>query len=358
MACRERWAVLGKSIQESIFKSRLTITYRANISGTPTQENLPYRLLVLGEFSGRTMRQETGGASLLSDLAAREVKSIKRGTTVNDHLSESVPTFRIPKDDPAFKSLCSRIPGHVSGAQAHQAEVICNVPVGAIKRSEGGAFPLAGKARFSSKMSENGLCDFEGDLRVGGQLTVTMANGIVTAVSAKLSVCGALLGHYKDPATGKIAGIVSAFIDEELPPLEAGAIKLAPREDESDAGGQSSPVKAFNIEFDLIPAAAERTLPFSSMDSFSPDAIAAGIPEIHRLQVIKQLLTDLQSGLRNRPELRKLVKTMLPAYGADQAARDEKLAPFVALKSWAAGAYPLLQVDGPKAPTVKGNVAS
>ncbi|HKO53050.1 MAG TPA: type VI secretion system contractile sheath small subunit [Polyangiaceae bacterium] len=349
---------MGKTIQESIFKSRLTITYRTNIDGPVVQESLPYRLLVLGEFSGRAMRRESGDASLLPDLAAREVKSIKRGTTVDDHLKESVPTFRIPKDDPTFKSLRSRIPGHVSGQHADHAEVICRVPVGAIKRSEGGAFPLSGKVRFKSGMSENGLCELEGDLRVGGQLTVTIANKIVTPVSAKLSVCGALRAHYKDPATDKIVGIVSVFIDEELSLPTATAIKLVPREDESAAAGQPSPVNAFDIQFDPILVTVERTLPFSTMDSFSPDAIAAAIPEIHRLQVIKQLLTDLQSGLRNRPELRKLVKTMLPAYGADQAAQTEKLAPFVALKSWAEAAYPLLQVEAPKAAPVAGNVPS
>jgi len=83
---------LAKPIQETIFKSRLTITYRTNISGTVQQESLPYRLLVLGEFSGKAMRAD----KLLPDLANREVKSIKRGTTVNDHLYETMPIWRIP----------------------------------------------------------------------------------------------------------------------------------------------------------------------------------------------------------------------------------------------------------------------
>lgn len=351
---------MGKPIQESIFKSRLTITYRVNIAGTPTQESLPYRLLVLGEFSGRAMRSEGGSASLLRDLAAREVKSIKRGTTVDHHLTESVPIFRIPKDDPAFKELRSRVPGHVSGTHAQGAAVICSVPVGAVKRSQGGqagqgSFPLSGTARFSSLSSENGLCDIVGDLRVGGKLTATITNGDVAAVSVKVRVCGALRGQYKDPATNKVVAVVTAFIDEDLPELAASAIKLTPVEESDDPSTAPSPVKRFEIEFEPVAVTAERTLPFPKMDAFSPDAITAAIPEIHRLQVIKQLLTDLQSGLRNRPELRKLVKTMLPAYNASKEERDKKLAPFTALKSWATGVYPLLQVEVPATAKVAGN---
>jgi predicted component of type VI protein secretion system len=326
---------LAKAIQETIFKSRLTITYRTNISGTLQQESLPYRLLVLGEFSGKAMRSDR----LLPDVAEREVKSIKRGTTVNDHLRETMPIWRIPA---SLKALQSSIPGRVAFTA-----VTCDVPVGAIERNEAGRFALAGTATFSSTMSDNGLCDMQGLLRVGGTMSASIKDGVVTADGADIIVSGALASQYADPATGKIAGVVTAFIESTIP-IKAG-LKLAPNDDVEPVPGQPPRVRQFVLTLDAVPVAAERTVPFPSIEAFSPDAIAASIPELHRLQVIKQLVVDLQSGLRNRPELRKLLKAVLPAYGASPADVEKKLAPVVGLKSWAEAAYPLLKIERPAA---------
>lgn len=327
---------MAKPIQESIFKSRLTITYRTNISGTVQQESLPFRMLVLGEFSGRAMRADR----LLPDLAEREVKSIKRATTVNDHLHELMPIWRIPKTA-ALKGLLSTLPGKVTFT-----EVTCAVPLGTIERNEGGSFPLSGKARFTSTMAENGLCDLEGELRVGGMLTATIAGGVVTAASADIIVSGALGAPYFEPASNKPAGIVSAFIETTV--SAKTGLKLEPV-DEDDAGPQPPKARRFTVKLDPAPIAAERTLTFQHMDAFSPDAITSSVPELRRLQVIKQLLADLQSGLRNQPELRKLLKTLLPAYGASPTDAQKKLAPFEALKTWGEESYPLLKVDRPAA---------
>ena len=338
---------MAKPIQETIFKSRLTISYRTNISGTVQQESLPYRLLVLGEFSGKAMRAD----KLLPDLASRQVKSIKRGTTVNDHLNETMPIWRIPQT-PALKSLRSNIPGKVTFTA-----VTCDVPLGAIERNESGSFPISGTAKFQSSVSENGLCDMEGELRVSGLMAVTVSGGIVTAQSADVTVSGALASHYQDPSTGKTAGVATAFLELSIP-VKAG-LTLAPNEDQSPLPGQAPKSKQFLVSLPPAPLAAERTVPFPSVDAFTPDAMTVAIPELHRLLVIKQLLADLQSGLRNRPELRKLMKTLLPEYGASPADADKKLSPFEGLKSWAAESYPLLKLDGStaKPPNVGGAVS-
>lgn len=330
---------MAKPIQETIFKSRLTITYRTNISGTPTQENLPYRLLVLGEFSGRAMRADR----LLPDLAEREVKSIKRGTTVNDHLRETIPIWRIPS---SLRWLKSSVPGKVTFT-----EVTCDVPVGAIERNEGGRFSLHGSAVFTSTMSDNGLCDIEGRLRVGGTLSGSIKDGVLNAESADIMVSGALASHYADPATGKTAGIITAFVETTIPFKEK--IDLSPVETEEVFPGQTPRTKQFAVSLEPVSVAAERTVPFPSIEAFSPNAIVASIPELNRLRIIKQLLIDLQSGLRNHPELRKLLKQALPAYGASAEDVEKKLAPVVDLKKWAEEAYPLLKIERatPKPPT-------
>jgi predicted component of type VI protein secretion system len=328
---------LAKPIQETIFKSRLTITYRTNISGTVQQESLPYRLLVLGEFSGRAMRADR----LLPDLAHREVKSIKRGTSVNDHLRETIPIWRIPSN---LKSLRSSIPGKVDFTT-----ITCDVPLGAIGRGESGKFQLTGTATFSSTLAQNGLCDLEGMLRVGGTLSADIKGGVVTAQSAEIIVSGALASQYPDPATGKTAGVVTAFIEKTISVSEG--LTLEPNDDAAEpVPGQAPRSRQYLLKLAPAEIEAERTVPFPSIDAFSPDAIAASIPELHRLQVIKQLIIDLQSGLRNRPELRKLLKTVLPAYGASPDDVKSKLAPVVGLKSWAEAAYPLLKIEPSEEP--------
>lgn len=324
---------MGKPIQETIFKSRLTISYRTNISGTLQQETLPYRLLVLGEFSGKAMRHD----KLLPDLADREVKSIKRGTTVNDHLHETMPIWRIPADS-ALKALQSHIPGKVTFTA-----VSCKVPVGAVERNEAGRFPLSGTARFSSSLAENGLSDIEGEIHIGGTMSASIAGGVVTADGADIGVTGSLATPYVDPTTGKVTGVVTLFIETSIP-VKAG-VTLTPSEDVELAPGEKPKFRQFSLKLEPIAVAAERTVPFPSIESFSPDAIAATIPELHRLQVIKQLLLDLQAGLRNRPELRKLLKTLLPAYGSSAEEAGKKLAPVEALKSWAEESYPLLKIE-------------
>jgi predicted component of type VI protein secretion system len=335
---------LAKPIQETIFKSRLTISYRTEISGTMQQESLPYRVLVLGEFSGKAMRADR----LLPDVAEREVKSIKRGTTVNDHLNETMPIWRIPSN---LKSLQSTIPGRVTFTA-----VTCAVPLGAIERNEAGRFQLSGTAKFASTLAENGLCDLEGELRVGGTISATIKAGVVTADAADIAVSGALLCHYADQATGKAAGVVTAFIENRIP-VKSG-LTLAPSEEIDPMPGQAPKTKQFVLTLEPLAVAAERTVSFPSIEAFSPDAVASSIPELHRLQVIKQLLVDLQSGLRNRPELRKLLKSLLPVYGASPADVEKKLSPVTGLKAWAEQAYPLLKIERPAPKPPNGDTAA
>ncbi len=322
---------MSKPIQEQIFKSRLTITYRTNITGTVQQEKLPYRVVVLGEFSGRALRQ----ANLLPDLGKRAVRSIKRGTTVNDHLGEVMPTFRIPAGD-EFHALRSNMPGKVVFDR-----VRCAIPVGALERGETRGYSLSGTARFESSIDENGMCDVKGDLVVGGTLSVQIEGGAAKPDGAKIHLAGVVSGSYVDPATGKIVGTVTGHVDQSV-----SVATLEMLEDEDLAGTDAeAKTKDFIIKVEAQPARAERTIPFASMEAFTPDAVADSIPEVHRLRVIKRLLLDLQSGLRNRPELRKQMKSMLPGYGEKPAESSDKLTHFEDLKAWAEESFPLLKIE-------------
>jgi len=44
------------AITDEIPKSRLTLTYRTNVNGTPEDKQLPFRLLIMGDLSGGTSK--------------------------------------------------------------------------------------------------------------------------------------------------------------------------------------------------------------------------------------------------------------------------------------------------------------
>ncbi len=346
---------MSKPIQEQIFKSRLTITYRTDITGTVQQENLPYRLLVLGEFAGRSLRR----GNLLPDLGTRGVRTIKRGTTVNDHLREVIPIWRIPEKDEALRPLRSAIPG-----QIHFDKVTCLIPLTALDKPGETAFSLSGSAHFRSAEGDNGMTEITGDVRVHGSLTVTIAdNRTATAKGAKIDLTGAVTGTYVDPATNKVVGILTGFLEMREISLDDKRVTISPVEEGDDDGAAAAAgdrkVKAFAVTVkESQPGHAERTIPFTSVDSFAPDAVATSIPEVYRLRVLKQLLLDLQSGLRNQPQLRKRLKDMLPGYGESTAAIEGKLAGFRELKAWAGESFPLLQIEpSAVAPPVGGGGA-
>jgi len=313
---------LSKYIQDQIFKSRLTITYRTNITGTPQQEKLPYRLLVLGELEGRSKRS----AGLLPPLVNRSVRSIKRGTTVDDHLNEVVPTWHLPKDQ-AFNALRSVIPGKIKIER-----LVCTIPRGAVANKTPGSYPFSGKARFESDEEMNGFGHIDGDIVIRGSLKVDSIDdaGEITFSAATLSLSGIVVGDALDRATKKKLGLITGvLINHEV--SVASDMLGKPTSDDDDDDGASAGRKYVFATTATPSLYAERTVPFASMKDFSPDAVAASIPELHRLRVLKSLIHELQSTLRNRTDLRNQMKTALKSPDALKQLRE-----------WAKTSYPEL----------------
>lgn len=313
---------MSKYIQDQIFKSRLTITYRTNITGTPQQEKLPYRILVLGEFEGRSKR----AAGLLPELSERGIRSIKRGTTVDDHLHEIVPTWHLPK---TLSFLKSSLPGTVT-----LDRIVCTVPNGAIARKEAGKYPLTGKARFESTVEQNGISRVDGEVLVGGHLEVSAIDdgGNLTVESATITFSGQVAGDTVDPSTRKKVGLVTGLLRNRQVPIAKDKLpaSLAADGDEVD----NTKGREFVLPITTpINVSAERTVPFASMRDFTPDAVASSVPELQRLRVIKLMMLELQSMLRNRPELRAQMKRAL----ASPSGLKE-------LQKWAKDNYKMLEI--------------
>ncbi len=328
----------SKPIQEQIYKSRLTITYRTTITGTLKEETLPFRLLVLGGFAGQSLR----GANLLEPLSERHVRTIKRGRSVDDHLREMIPVWRI-----SDSRLQSKIPGK---ATIEHIEV--TVP--AVVTSQPKVVPIKGKVFFNSTIKQNGFADFDGqELDAIGSVEISKdPNAGLQWGKVIVSIRDVAYGDRLDPATrapsGKVVGIAESIIigkdDNEkkngiaIDPTK-WVIDLIEEPDDGSGGGKPKPTN-YKLtppgdlgEYDVE---LERAVPITSMASFNPDRLMEAIPEIERVRLLKRLLLRLQSTLRNRPELRSTIRSILAKKEIDK---------FKALQKWVLINFPILKLN-------------
>ncbi|HMA93605.1 MAG TPA: type VI secretion system contractile sheath small subunit [Polyangiaceae bacterium] len=315
---------MSKPIQEDIFRSRLTITYRTNITGTPQEETLPYRLLVLGEFEGSHERDTKG---VLAPLADRKIGSIRRSTSVKHHMRELQPTWAIP--DGKLQGLRSYIPGQVTFQN-----VQCVVPRG----EKSGR--VQGEALFKSDPKDNGnLGVIEGKLTVSGKLDLDGNNGIT---GGNVYLRGVVSGKLSAGFSNGTVDIATGKIDETIAVEAVKALKLQERQSADVLSASRFDVTAGAKN--ALKVSAKRTVPFTSINCFSPDDVVLSVPELQRLRIIKGLVLELQGMLRNRVDLRDALKSMLPTSGTDKE-KEAKLSRFKALRDWAKPALKFLQIE-------------
>jgi type VI secretion system protein ImpB len=79
-------------IQDSLPKSRITLTYRTNINGKEEDVKLPFRVVVMGDFSSgsSTDRQK--------DLEERQLRSVT-GSNINDLMKDMAMSLSFEVDD-------------------------------------------------------------------------------------------------------------------------------------------------------------------------------------------------------------------------------------------------------------------
>lgn len=65
------------AVQDETPKSRITLTYKTEVDGEPAVVNLPFRILVLGDFSGGTSKDRK------TDLEERNLRSLDGRNTNN-----------------------------------------------------------------------------------------------------------------------------------------------------------------------------------------------------------------------------------------------------------------------------------
>src|SRR5687767_10824832 len=88
------------STSKAVPRSRLNITYRTQIDGQVVRKELPLRLLIAGDFSGRAANVLAPGerARPLPHLSQRLMYSIGKEGTLESILSRSRVSLPIPGD--------------------------------------------------------------------------------------------------------------------------------------------------------------------------------------------------------------------------------------------------------------------
>ncbi|MFT3765623.1 MAG: type VI secretion system contractile sheath small subunit [Minicystis sp.] len=76
------------AITDEIPKSRLTLTYRTNVNGTPEDIQLPFRLLIMGDLSGGTSRDRAVG------LDQRQIRQLD-GKNLNQVIADMKMSLKL-----------------------------------------------------------------------------------------------------------------------------------------------------------------------------------------------------------------------------------------------------------------------
>ena len=83
---------------------------------------------------------------------------------------------------------------------------------------------------------------------------------------------------------------------------------------------------SFTVDNKIDPSEAEQVeveLPINSMSSFSPSEVAASMPKVKALALLRKLLLEVQGNLDNRKEFRQLIQALSDNPEAVTALKEE-----------------------------------
>jgi len=250
-------------------RSRLNITYRTRIEGEPKKVKLPMRFLVLGNFSGKN-------ESMLSE---RPMHSLLPGMRVDSFMQEMKIASPIEPTGLAM-SLVGKLTGTITGVFKKPPEATDTTAT----------VKLTGKGEADGRGRDNGLGDFAGEVMLEGEHDFTLENGKLKLADGgetiKLRAKGKVEppGDFEVGITGAIDGNVEVVVKENT---AANSLDTS-----IDFG---SPVAA-DVKVAL-------TIPLRSISDFRPDALAARVPEIRRLVLLRRLVLELRSYISSNPLL-------------------------------------------------------
>lgn len=306
---------------KSVPRSRLNITYRTRIDGRVVQKELPLRLLVAANFSGRGMKGPFGNAVPGRDLPMldrRPMYAIGKSGTLESVMKLMRIGLPVPDQLTHFRSF--RVSGYanvmitrggddVTLVQLQQAEIEGAArPGGAGSADAGSADPGGADADGASP-------DYRGQLQsfLAVEFSSRQADGKTIWApknAGEPNLSGWLEPKRQTPREPAIMYEVTG-LDELALTFEADDfdVSLVPQ------GGVERRVRLEAI------VTTRHVIPLLDMKSFEPERIAETVPEIRRLLVLRWLVSQGRSMIASNPILRNKCKGMLP--GSEQATPAE-----------------------------------
>jgi predicted component of type VI protein secretion system len=263
-------------------RSRLNITYRTKIEGTPKKVKLPMRFLVLGDFTGAND----------SPLEERRVQSIMPGMQLKSFMYDLNVTAPI-EHAKLKQSFAGALTGHITARFKKQPE----------DKATAADLLVTGTGIVRGSRKDNGLGDFEGKVVISGEIKAApLKDGVPTVTTATLKITGKVRG---DVDKGGVTGTVTSTV-----PV---AVTLAARVNNDNIELALDNDVSGDVKVDL-------TIPLFDPVHFKPVHIAASVPETRRLVTLRRILLELRGYISGQPELRDALKELLKTRMADMTA--------------------------------------
>ncbi len=318
-------------------RSRLNIPYRTHIDGREVKKELPLRLLVAGDFSGR-LKSKLPELPLLD---RRLMYAIGQSNTLESVLALMRVGLPVPSDLTHERTFEVKGYANVRVAQGGGGVLLVtqlqNASVeGSVVLEAAAAADASGKKADASAAAADasGAAADAGTKKTdGAEPSVAGAAGQKKELyegQLKLSVIELAPGALEGPIQVPVKDLVSSGW---LAPL-----KQPPRE--APIMYQASELLSLSLEFEdfldvaLVPREgldrrvaltvkleAQQVIPLLDMKSFDPERIAESIPELRRLLVLRWLVSQGRSMIASNPVLRSECKQLLPqaSKGGDDA---------------------------------------
>lgn len=342
---------MATSISKSVPRSRLNITYRTRIDGQVVPKELPLRLLIAGDFSGRGKVQPPDTKKPLPPLAQRVIYSIGKESTLEGVLSRARVSLPIPSNLRTDRRLSLLGQATVRVEKTKNAsgsvEFLLSIKSSMIEH----AIELKANTDLAAPTalaSDTKL--YSGEVLSLGSFSIATAKDALPVAPTVPAASDPPIEPIEkwrlaQEGTNKVLALETAKTWKSAVPIEMCGNVTAPVspageppslmevngkttvyfcfEDDFEAmlDGDSRDAVEFRVRIIIPQAQARRGIQVASMASFTPERIAMSVPNIRRLLVVRWLLSQGRSLIGSNPALRAQVKSMLTVEEARLDAR-------------------------------------
>jgi len=331
---------MATSISKSVPRSRLNITYRTRIDGQIVPKELPLRLLIAGDFSGRG-KVEKKDQKPLPPLLQRVIYSIGKDSTLDGVLSRARVSLPIPTNLRVDRkvSLLGQATVRVEKATKSDGSVGYLLTMKSSVIEHGVELAQAAPATQSTAEVASDTKLYSGEVVAFGHFAISKVGKGDQPVAARISESAdrkaapiqkwnlAQAGASKafeigttwmSDADVRVSGNITAPVSPAGEPpnllevVQKATLYFVFDEDiEAALGADARDAVEFRVRLVVPKATAHRGIQVANMASFAPERVAMSVPNIRRLLVVRWLLSQGRSLIGSNPALRTQVKDML-----------------------------------------------